>query len=84
VCPGFWVEAQERRFLIRFLTSVPLCGSWRSVSEAEMVFEIRNLRQNRRASRTTFHGFQILAPDREVEEVVEKETRDWMRCGFSW
>ena len=68
-----------RRFLTRFLTLVQLR---RSISEAEMVFE--TLRQNRRASRTTFQGFQKLAPDREVEEVMEKETRDWMRCGFSW
>lgn len=42
------------------------------------------LRQNRRASRTTFHDFQKLAPDREVEEVIEKEMRDWMRYRFSW
>jgi hypothetical protein len=41
VCPGSGVEARERRFLIRFLALVRLCRSW-SVSEAEMVFEIRN------------------------------------------
>lgn len=36
------VEARERRFLIRFLTLVRLCRSWRNVSEAEMMFEIQN------------------------------------------
>ena len=42
VSGGFEWEARERRFLIRFLASIWLCRSWGSVSEAEMVFEIRN------------------------------------------
>ena len=41
-------------------------------------FEI--LRRGRWAPRTSFQDFQKLAPDRKVEEVVEKETRDEMRC----